>query len=530
MDVLSIEADDRPATRLSRIWLLMAWLGLLVLGTWIRRSAFSNSGFVSHDVGGILYNAMVLLDGGLPYVDTREMKAPGNFYLATLLAGPEGRDIASFQAWAAIWSMMTAAICGWCAHRAFGPVAGVTALALYALHAPELDSIDANYVTWAVGFQALCLAALVETRWGPRGTDLAKLRPYGWCLLWLAVGWSVGWAGLCKRQAGLVLFSCIIAAGTCPRGLRRRALAWLAIGLLAALAPIVGHFAVRGHLTAFVEGYIFNRWGSTYLGNEHIGQWNPWIEGSAAHAYFLGGVWVWACANLSLRRFRHGDLRAHLWLWWVCTLVAACLGARFYKGYFVPCLLPLCLLAAGGGGLWARLWSARRPRLRILWRFGIVGLLTIGLLRQSTILDRRMSLRTRRTDAGARAIAAHLQPQLVAGDPIWLWGWHLWGVYAFTGATSPSRVYKSFSVITQPPENTWRRPGTRLRFVPGPASRELISQLKANPPRHIVLGSSAPHREFVELRQFLRARYRRDRRLQLGRVEFWVRRPAKAQR
>ena len=140
------------------------------------------------------------------------------------------------------------------------------------------------------------------------------------------------------------------------------------------------------------------------------------------------------------------------------------------------------------------------------------------------ILDRRVRHRAIAVDAGARAIADYLGPRLGANDRIWVWGWHLWGVYAMTGHLSGSRVYKSFSVITQAPENTWRLPGSQLRFVPGPPSVKLIRDLQAHPPAFIVLGGSAPHRQFLELRTFLREHYIRDRKVRVGRVEFWQRR------
>ena len=63
----------------------------------LRWPGLTQGGFASHDVAGILHEAMVLHDGGLPYVDTFEIKAPGTFWLAKWLAGSDGTDIARFQ-------------------------------------------------------------------------------------------------------------------------------------------------------------------------------------------------------------------------------------------------------------------------------------------------------------------------------------------------------------------------------------------------------------------------------------------------
>ena len=83
---------------------------------WLRTPGFEQGGFASHDVAGILYNAMVLERGGLPYVDTLELKAPGSFYLAQWFAGGDGRDIGRFQIAANLWalaSLVAVAGLGW---------------------------------------------------------------------------------------------------------------------------------------------------------------------------------------------------------------------------------------------------------------------------------------------------------------------------------------------------------------------------------------------------------------------------------
>src|SRR5690606_30747634 len=95
---------------------IVALLAIVAASAWLRAPGFQQGGFASHDVAGILYNAMVLERGGLPYVDTLELKAPGSFYLAQWFAGPEGRDIARFQIAANLWalaSLLCVAGLGW---------------------------------------------------------------------------------------------------------------------------------------------------------------------------------------------------------------------------------------------------------------------------------------------------------------------------------------------------------------------------------------------------------------------------------
>ncbi len=93
-----MSGQNAPNPWTAREWgCLVAVVVVAVASLWLRWPGFTQGGFASHDVAGILYNAMVLDRGGLPYVDTVELKAPGAFYLAGGLAGPEGRDIARFE-------------------------------------------------------------------------------------------------------------------------------------------------------------------------------------------------------------------------------------------------------------------------------------------------------------------------------------------------------------------------------------------------------------------------------------------------
>ena len=47
---------------------------VVIASAWLRAPGFTQGGFASHDVAGILYNAMLLHDGELPYVADIELK------------------------------------------------------------------------------------------------------------------------------------------------------------------------------------------------------------------------------------------------------------------------------------------------------------------------------------------------------------------------------------------------------------------------------------------------------------------------
>ena len=523
-----------PSERQRTAATIVALLAIIVASLWLRWPGFSQGGFASHDVAGILYNAMVLHDGGLPYVDTLEVKAPGTFFLARLFAGAEGRDIARFQIWANLWALaglvMVAAL-GW---RAWGRIGALAGAGLYALHDAHLDTMDANYVTWANGAQIGAFVLGIEASRATKTGNRAAL--------WLLAGGVAGFAALCKRPDGVILLVILVIAAVA--GLRAnedrsarpwgcwRAPALVLGGFVAAHLPIAALYAKQGQLSALYHGYVFNSWGARYLGARGLSP-DSVREGALALTHFLSlplclAAFAGATA-LAIARREQGSDRAFdrarreftfVAVWAAGTLVAASLGFRFYKGYFLAVAAPLCLLAAAPWGL-AGATCRVRPWLRALV---LVPLASILLLRQAAILDHARRDRSTAHDSGGRQIAAYVVENSETSDRIWVWGWHLWDVYPLSGRRSASRVYKSMGILTQSNDDTWRSGTSPPHFVDSPRAQMLMQDLEADPPRYVILGSTVPHREFTALQDFLHAHYRRDRRgPRIGKVQYWRR-------
>lgn len=502
----------------------------------LRWPGLTQGGFASHDVAGILHEAMVIADGGLPYVDTIELKAPGTFWLARWLAGPAGVDIARFQIWAGVFAVSSLLIVAATAWRLFGGGAAVAAAALYGLHDLVLDSIDANYVTWAQTpmVAAAGLALLAPTV--PRGRKRM--------LVWCAAGVAAGLAGLCKRPAGIIAVFVIVmawldggraCAGRSDRGEgpgrpidRARAVGVTIAGITAAHLPIAALYLAAGQLGALWDGYVVSQWGQAYVGQGgQIGGTAALREGVLATAYFVALPLCLAtyCAASAVGRQARRD-SARLALWAGLTIAAAWVGWRFYKGYFLAAAPPLCILAAAPWGVLGRVELTGAVPAWRRYAVRLVLLLPVVLLvaRQAMFIDQLRRDRMRPHDQGGRTIATHISASLQPGDRIWVWGWHLWDVYALTGHRSASRVYKSIGLLTPPNDDTWRNPPTKGSFVDGPGAAALMEDLSRDPPAWIVLGSTVPVRHFDALRTLLRAQYRRDRTVRLGRVQFWQRR------
>jgi len=509
-------------------WVALA--ALLVIGgvsVWLRWPGFSQGGFASHDVAGMLYEAMLLHDGALPYVDSIELKSPGTFYLAAVLAGSQGTDIGAFQVWANLWAVGSLAVVAAIAWRLWGPMSAVVAAGLYALHDAHLDSMDANYVTWA---QLPLVASVGAAIAVPRGAT--RRRALGW---WVAAGVLCGLAALFKQPAGV---GAVIVLGVAlwpdaeARVSRWARVGAVIVGLVLAHLPIAIHYALAGELRALVEGYAWNPWGMRYV--SYGGE--PWGVGAVREGVLATAFFVPLPLSLALVGVmppREPERRRQwvaLVLWSLGTLAAAWVGFRFYKGYFLAVAAPLCLLAAapwgigrvvrwrgvGGSGARGR-WGSRVLRALVL-----VPALVLAL-RQLAVLELQRADRARPHDEGGRAIAAHVLAHSEPGDRIWVWGWHLWDVYPLTGLRSASRVYKSLGLITPPNDDTWRRPATAPRFMDGPAAELLIEELRADPPVWILLGGSAPRGQFAALKALLHEQYVLDRRVRVGRVQFWQR-------
>jgi len=507
------EPCSSPLRRKLAFW--FAFTVVLGLSAWLRKPGFTQGGFANHDVGGILYNGMLLAAGKLPYVHSVEFKAPGTFYLAWLLADG-GRDIASFQVWANIAGLGSLAVVMLGARQLWGPTQGVFAGLVYGAHDLVLDTMDANYVTWAqLPSVASVVVALVAFR--------RKCPP-----LWLFVvaGALACAATLCKRPAGIALLVVVVVAawsGLQAKPEQRRVettkrVAAVFGGVLLAAAPVSLHYLAAGEFSALWRGFVLNEWGWRYVAQgSAIGLGQAPREAAFASANFLAlplALSAFSLGGLANRRDR--PVVALLLLWSALALGSAALGFRFYKGYHLLAAAPLSILAASSAGLFGqrslRRWSTRAVAL-------LPALLLLG--RQGVLIDAERTNRMHAHDLGGRAIAKRVRQMTQPGDTIWVWGWHLWDVYAFTGHLSSTRFYKTMELTTSANDSTWRHPRSPLHFRDDLAARALIDELYDSPPDVIVLGSAVPVREFAELRGFLRAHYRRDRKVRLNRVQFW---------
>lgn len=503
-------------------------LGLTAAAALLRWPAMTHGGFVNHDVAGILYGGMLLRAGRLPYVDSYELKPPGTFYLATWLAGGDATDIAQFQIGANLVALASLVVVGAIGMRLWGTWRGLAAALLYGLHDAVLDSMDANYVTWAQLPMLLAIACALVASEAPPDPKRRRGAILGWSL----AGALAGAAMLLKQPSGLVAIAVVTALAIWPdrldpahrRSMRERllALASVAAGFVLVHVPIALHYAHHGAFDALVRGYLWNPRVFAYVRTgAEVGASEAWREGPAALLHFLAlPLALSAFALWPPQDPRHRRRAVVSLLWMAAACASASIGFRFYKGYFLAVAPPFCLFAAAPWGLFgslrARTWFARVPSIVLAFPL---------LARQVDVLRQERAARAEAPDEGVRRIADHLRGIAPEDATLWVWGWHLWDLYPATGMLSPTRLYKADNVIATDNDATWRRPRSPLHFREGPLADTLLAELQADPPFAIVLGSAVPHYEFVELRRLLRTHYRRDRSVQVHRVQIWIRRP-----
>lgn len=126
------------------------------------------------DIAGILYNAEVWLDGGLPYVDTAEVKPPGSFLMVALVFALLGRGLLALQLAHALWLLVGAAGVGLLCRalvrdedERVRPVAVALGVLVYLGYAPMFTY---NYSSWMMPAYAWAVAAgWIGLRRGGRG-------------------------------------------------------------------------------------------------------------------------------------------------------------------------------------------------------------------------------------------------------------------------------------------------------------------------------------------------------------------------
>lgn len=460
-------------------WLAAAGIALGCHVVWYAADAI-HGGFRNLDVAGIAYNARMLLQGGLPYVDSWEPKPPGAFFLfAAILAFGSMHAV-----WvvAILWGAATSMAVGLLAGRLWGRRFALPAVALHAGGTLVPTQADINYVFWATLPFVLAAAMAFKPREEVR-------RPW---LHWALVGAVAAVAVLIKQSTvGLLLVLPLAvflrAEPTWPA--RLRASAYGTLGASVVFAALALPWILAGETHALLVG----------LGL--AGGW--WVDYTAAQAAPLGGallgliVGVYYIAKVTtlggLAGFlglfgwprRGSEASAWPYLSALAFLVAAFAGMavtlRFYLHYLAQFWPALVVIALHPKGLFVRL-------LNRIAAVGARPVFVCLLIATATTLARNDLVRDLRVERVHRDrqvawLCDAIRPQLGPDDPILGWGWPSWGVYTHCERRAPGPIYKAMTLVTTPNTNTgWRR-SDPMQLRPGSATDRYVSDfLNARPP------------------------------------------------
>lgn len=485
----------------------IALLILMAIAVVIRFPATNAAGFHNEDAAGIVYSAQLLKQGGLPLIDTLELKAPGSFFIAAIAWSILPETITSLQIVGVLWSII-AMVGIFAGGRAlFGTQSGIISASIYTLLSPIMDSIDINYGAWMI--TPMVWSSVCFIKW-------MRDQSWGWLL---ATGVLLATAGLLKRQGAvltpLFLVGVLYLTYSKTEGLDLKELAQnlfiLLGGILIGFLPIFLFYLVNGEFLEFVKHYFFSPGGWQYLdtlsGQEKFTRLSDgalgFLEyGSTATVLSLFALFGWL-----------GRREQNQHAWWfllgllLVSVLGLSLGFRFFKGYYLQTLPALVWMLGAPSGL-LRLFVGQTSASKRLLTAGLsLTVLTPFIVKDATAINQIRTQRQQPRDQGAQRIAKVIKKETDPDDRIWVWGRAAWPVYVHAERLAATRFPKTLAVFTTNLTNTWRRGTKPTRFEPKSNWPVLIEELKRDKPQFIVLAHNENYREFKALIEILKTKY-----------------------
>jgi len=397
------------------------------------------------DTSTFTYVSRTVLDGGMPYRDAWDLKAPAIFYVYAVPVALFGNNHGAVQALDAIWQVATALVLFAIAVRIYGRreiglLAGLLYLLVY--YAGSFWEM-----TQAEGFLNLPLA--LSMLWLLRALENDNFA--AWCVS----GAFVAVATLFKIPMGLVGIVMIVAAiaRNPGRGQAVRRLSALALGFAAPLLLCVIYFQAKGALwdlytTQIIGGpqhALLNQNGH-YLGCAIESLVLP----GRAPLYalgFLGLMSLWA----AVARKQAVSLSTKLlWGWFAVGLVVLFMHGEFLGYHFIPMYAPVAILSAD---MVYSVWTSRRTAgmfTRWVAFIGILAVLTCTAYKVSkNVLYERRALHGITPPNEWDAVSDYIKKNTSPGDRIFVWG-NRAAIYLDSGVKSASRFLDIYHIARPP--------------------------------------------------------------------------------
>ena len=397
------------------------------------------------DTSTFTYVAHTVIDGGMPYRDAWDLKAPAIFYVYAAPVALFGNNHGAVQALDAIWQLATALVLFAIAVRIYGRreiglLAGLLYLLIY---------YAGSYweMTQAEGFLNLPLA--LSMLWLLRALENDNFA--AWCVS----GAFVAVATLFKIPMGLMGIVMIAAANTRNPGWSRsvRRLSALALGFASPLILCVIYFQAKGALwdlytTQIIGGpqhALLNQNGH-YLGCAFESLLLP----GRAPLYALGFIGLMPLWTTVARKQVVSLSTKLLWGWFAVGLVVLFMHGEFLGYHFIPMYAPVAILSADTVYF---IWTSRRTAgmfTRWATMLGILAVLTCTAYKVSkNFLYEWRALHGSTPPNEWDAVSDYVKKNTIPGDHIFVWG-NRAAIYLDSGVQSASRFLDIYHIARPP--------------------------------------------------------------------------------
>ncbi len=520
---------------------LIVLIGICLISFYLRSTALYNDHFHNEDAAGILYSADLLLKGGLPQVDTVDMKAPGSFYLVAFWWKIFGRSMWQTQLLAIIWSILSTLGIGFSLWTLYGqkqyqsfqiPIRflSILGMLIYTLFSPNTDSMDINYNSWMItpyiwSFAFILYAVqLIRNEQAPEQLRYAPI-------LWIVLsGMFLVWGALMKHQGSFLLPAFLFYLYHQPY--RFLLMLSLGFGMGLGFLPLFVHYYQHGHLIVILKNYFLSESGWRYVKEQQL--WSDRFlglyDGLLGVFLFTGFVAILSVLSIILymRIYKNLQAKSHqdfifLIILSIMSFGGVAVGWRFFKGYYLQLFAPLILLALHPITLrW--LWDQIRnfTQFKVSQKSMIILLImtlltSFGYESKSLVAQRKQRRGPLHLPAvQSKQVGLWIKKNSKPEDQIWVWGRWAWPVYFYSQKMSATRYFKNLGVLTTQLTNTWRRGTKPTKFDPNTPWVSAINELQAFSPKWIAIAQNESYQDFKALKDLLRQKYQKRTPQQIG--------------
>jgi 4-amino-4-deoxy-L-arabinose transferase-like glycosyltransferase len=417
-------------------------IALIILFGFLLRTPYFFHTMQELDEGSHAANAVILMNGGLPYIDAVNNKPPGIFYIYFLIFLLFGKyNIFAVHLVTFFWMLATALVLAVLAYKAGGRAAAILTLLFYVtfttVFAPNMLSADTEI------FMALPYSLTALLLW----QALAGKKGY----LFFLSGVAAGLTPLIKQVGGVEVAAVAVYLLILPllSGKER----WFA-SLKATL-----QFGIGCILPAAATGLLFYRYGilddavfwTIKFPVHYVQQGSAQLDFMSQirvefFQFALSTIILWILCffwiKLAVTDCRRPEKPPHgfdvfLILWLISSIAATLVGNRMYSHYFIQILPPLCLIAAlraapyfvgessGGGKYW---------KIAIVTLTVLPGIIFTCMAIPYEVVTTSWGGPKPDFRLATEYIKAHTDPE----DKIFVWGWFT-PVYVYTKRTPASR-------------------------------------------------------------------------------------------